>query len=1691
MAIKLDVDLTPEDVSRLTSVDALAAFFQRLGYDTGKRTVIPAQAVGLDGNSDIQHIEMISEDAGQFLRVVFVRLRSVTAKARHLLVRSFGKQTQDYLLVLASDFEALEFVLIEKVRQPRKGAIGDVLIAPQAKVFVVPRRWPQAMLRIIRRLTFTAFDEAGAPDAILQYAKLMSVFDAAHYSGEYFQNRALFADHFLRHRLPEDPAWRVSPNESFTQVSQIMHRARESFGGKTEAIIRQELFEHVFGMLGFTLAPGSQPGVAGAQVGLDVKLDSQPRAAVPQVPQVPQTGAKAGEQVGEQVGLDVKLDTQPRAAVPHTGPQVESQVGLDVKLDSQPRAAVPQVPQVPQVGAQAGSDIGPCADYVLLSGEGQRRTVALTYCWERWLDGPDPSDVDAPAENPGAAVVSLLERGDADWVVVSNGKLWRLYSRVARSRSTNFYEVDLEDALLATGQTDPNEAFRYWWLFFREPAFAPTGDGKTCWLDEVVTGSREYAREVETELKRRVFYEVVPQLAAGFLEDRRGRLKMTTAPDEIELEQMREGTLTLLYRILFLLYAESRDLLPVRESAYYQISLKRLKEEISHIAGVAESQADEKIAAHYKRAATTLYDRLGELFAVMDGGDLERNRACNVPVYNGGLFRVQPQEEAGNVREAGIAEFLLKHKVPDVFLASALDRLARVPDNKTFGLAFVDYKSLGVRQLGSIYEGLLEFRLRIADSDLPPIAEKGRKRSTGLTAARGIRDRTGVRKGEPYLANDNSERKATGSYYTPDHIVQYIVEHTVGPVLERKTEELRVGFRAAEKTYHQKLSNAKADARLLWDWKLRHQRSIAKSKVPTEEEFRAYAMDMTYEQHRDLVEKLFNLRVLDPAMGSGHFLVEAVDYITDGLLNFLNAFPANPVTAAMERMRKDILESLRDQGIETDGLLERQLTDVHLIKRHVLKRCIYGVDLNPLAAELAKVSLWLDAFTIGAPLSFLDHHVRVGNSLIGATVPEVQEWLKEQETMLFGSRFAGLKLATAGMTAIAAMPDATASQVKSSQSQFRQASGALAPFRRILDAYLMQWFVPKELPTAKGKNIGKTLLDFVIAPEAKEFFDAATDQQLRAALAKLIPEDRQLAEAILAVAVQRRFFHWELEFPEAFYAARQGTAQVIERMENPGFDAVVGNPPYVRQEALKADKAYLAGAFVRTFDAANDLYVYFMEREIEILRSGGLMGMIVANKWLRAGYGLKVRNFLRRKAVVESIVDFGHSPIFPDADTFPCVPIFSRRDKVLAQGEELPGNETFAACMFPRDGYRVDMAIGPYVMTHRSVIPSGLLREAGWSLEDPRVQRLLERIRDTGVPLKEFCGGKLYRGPVTGLNEAFFIDGATRQRLIAEDKRSAEIIKPLLRGRDIDRWRPRVSDGHIIFARRGIEIERYPAIKRHLARFREQLEPRPADWDGARKGAWPGRAPGDYAWYELQASPGEDFARAMFGRKILYQEIQFHCWFSLETEGACINNKVFMLPTDDPALLGVLCSSLMWWFLTRTLPHMKDEALCPAGFVMENVRVTTGTGGKREEIRAAVEPLLRLSDELHRWQNDFTVEACAAVGAKGPDGRVLNWLRDPPAVFSARLTGLGGGSGLSAGLAGKLVALHQRGRKRYMDLLSKQLEMERRLAVLVEDAYGLTPEERELMRATRPVRDPLDVLEAKIGGKMDAVGEEA
>jgi hypothetical protein len=547
--------------------------------------------------------------------------------------------------------------------------------------------------------------------------------------------------------------------------------------------------------------------------------------------------------------------------------------------------------------------------------------ICLPYPWGRELDRKDEThDTETPEVMPTFAVVDVLAKEKAPWVILTNGKLWRLYSQRAHSRATNYYEVDLDEVLGRQGfQQDIQDAFRYFWLLFRMLAFRPVEvdwEGKRqslSMLDRLLLGSEEYAKQLGDNLKYRVFTEVFPVLAEGFIANMRDLANRGMDLDSAKLATVFQGTLTLLYRLLFLLYAESRDLLPVHEREYREASLQHLREEIKEAAGTIADEAEKHINKRYATDSYGLWQRLKALFGIIDRGSEE----LNVPQYNGGLF-LGNRDAEDKSPEAQAARFLEAERIADRYLARAVDLLARDIDSKRHDLVFVDYKSLGVRQLGSIYEGLLEFRLHIAGEKLGIVKEKGREvyksfhELSEREKNRAEAQKTYVARGQAYLENDKRERRATGSYYTPDHIVKYIVEHAVGPVLQEKFDALRPKLREAQ----------------------RQRREFFKQREDLlKRGIRSKPVEQADLIGKELVDELFNIKILDPAMGSGHFLVETVDVITDKTLEFLNAFPWNPVLVHLDRMRRTIQEQMDDQNIDVDG---NRLKDVNLLKRHVL-----------------------------------------------------------------------------------------------------------------------------------------------------------------------------------------------------------------------------------------------------------------------------------------------------------------------------------------------------------------------------------------------------------------------------------------------------------------------------------------------------------------------------------------------------------------------------------------------------------------------------------------------------------------------------------------------------------------------------------------------------------------------------------
>jgi hypothetical protein len=550
-------------------------------------------------------------------------------------------------------------------------------------------------------------------------------------------------------------------------------------------------------------------------------------------------------------------------------------------------------------------------------------------------------------------------------------------------------------------------------------------------------------------------------------------------------------------------------------------------------------------------------------------------------------------DQGGANPEIRTAHFLAQTKIPDRYLALGLDRLARDLDPKRGDLVFIDYKSLGVRQLGSIYEGLLEFKVRLAAG--PMAVVKGKKSEEILSQAEAKRGQLAIRrtlaKGAVYLENDRRERKATGSYYTPDYIVKYIVQHTVGPVLEEKFAALRPRLAQAAGRFHKAVQQ--------------------KQSVGTVPDKPALLADIA----AGPLAELFDLKVLDPAMGSGHFLVEAVDYLTDRLVRFVEGFPF--LSHFFDGMRRDILAEMERQAVTIDPA---RLTDVTLLKRHVLKRCIYGVDLNPMAVELAKVSLWLDCFTLGAPLSFLDHHLRHGNSLIGTSARQAEAEMAGpaaggQLTFLTGP-FIGLLRVAEIMRGISFLTDVTMSEVQRSEQLFREFDRAATPYKQLLDVYVARYF-------------GVARADEFLRLYGVEALTVDADklgQPYRAVLA----EARRLYE-------EKRFFHWDLEFPEVFIDLERADWKT-----DGGFDAVVGNPPY----GVIEDKKYLAKELVTT-SQNGDVYVAFLERSSELSRIEGYIGFIIPLGWQTGVNYSQIRHLILNRSM-SRIINLPFD-IFPDA----------------------------------------------------------------------------------------------------------------------------------------------------------------------------------------------------------------------------------------------------------------------------------------------------------------------------------------------------------------------------------------------------------------------------------------------------------
>ena len=651
---------------------------------------------------------------------------------------------------------------------------------------------------------------------------------------------------------------------------------------------------------------------------------------------------------------------------------------------------------------------------------------------------------------------------DVPWILCTNGRQLRLVDG-KRTYSRAYVQFDLKHGATHTG------TFHILWALLRAEAFAARGQSIPL-IAELVRSSTRHGEAVSRSLRHGVV-EAVQHLLSGLHQCGRR-----------DLSQLFDESLTVVYRVLFLMFAESRSLVPswhpVYRDGYTIESLRERVERPGESRGVWEAlQAIARLANQGCRAGT--------LF---------------VPPFNGRLF---------SPASAPLADTCA---VDDEVAAKAVAALSATRGHKQ--RTRIDYRDLGVEQLGAVYEGILEYE---------PVFEP----PDGVLLRRG-----------------GGARKSTGSFYTPQSITDYVVRRTLHPLVE----------------------DATADG-------------------------------------------IMGLRIVDPAMGSGAFLVSACRYLA----------------RAYERAL------VREGSAHASDVGEE---DRALFRRQVAQRCLFGVDLNPTAVQLARLSLWLATLSAGKPLTFLDHHLVTGNSLLGASPADLMRQppgagrAARHQLPLYSD--ADLELSVAHAVAerrwLAETDDDTADVVRSKEKRLERLR-ADGRWKSIADLWCACWMW-RDQRQSPEPAVFASLADKI---------RTGTSALSETVLARLLDEAADIAR-------QRRFFHWTFEFPEAYFDAAGGA------LPNSGFDAVLGNPPWDMLRAGGPERTFFRASGVYRHQSAGQLnrYQMFVERALTLTKRGGRIGLVLPSGFATDHGAAQLRRTLLSRTAVETITGFDNRRvIFP------------------------------------------------------------------------------------------------------------------------------------------------------------------------------------------------------------------------------------------------------------------------------------------------------------------------------------------------------------------------------------------------------------------------------------------------------------
>ncbi|MFZ4791232.1 MAG: Eco57I restriction-modification methylase domain-containing protein [Candidatus Competibacteraceae bacterium] len=428
---------------------------------------------------------------------------------------------------------------------------------------------------------------------------------------------------------------------------------------------------------------------------------------------------------------------------------------------------------------------------------------------------------------------------------------------------------------------------------------------------------------------------------------------------------------------------------------------------------------------------------------------------------------------------------------------------------------------------------------------------------------------------------------------------------------------------------------------------------------------------------------------------------------------------------------------------------------------------------------------------------------------------------------------------------------------------------------------------------------------------------------------------QQIEDLIHPLTKGREVFDFEIYFSEVFHAKG-------------GFDVVVGNPPYVRHEEIKDLKPLLKPRY-ECFTGTADLFTYFYERGIKLLHNGGQFAFITSNKWYRSGYGEKLRGWLAKQTRIHQLIDFGDAPVF-EAIAYPTIVLLERVAK-----KDLHSDSSFRALTWKPGPLLADFV--SVVRRDSFEIPQRSLDPTGWRLEGTAKRHLLEKLRAAGTPLGEYCKGRFYRGILTGLNDAFVVDRATRDRLIAEHPSSAEVLKPFLRGRDVKRWRVDFADQYLIKiessenrthpwtgksakAAEDAYAATYPAIHAFHQQFRAGLIKR-ADQ-------------GKYFWELRSCAYWQEFEQP----KIVYPDIALYPQFTWDNDHQYLANTAYIIPRVQQGLLSILNSHACAWFYSQISPQIQNGYYRFIAQYCQQIPIPAATPSEQAELETLVRRIL-------------------------------------------------------------------------------------------------------------------------------------